>query len=39
MDLNKVLSPHNFFQQVRTMLRRLTRRQWTDSKKVLEEQL
>jgi len=39
MDLNKILSPHNFFQQVRTMLRRLTRGQGTDSKQVLEEQL
>ena len=39
MDLSKILSPHNFFQQVRLMLRRLTRQQGKDNTQVLEEQL
>lgn len=39
MDLSKILSPHNFFQQVRLMLRSLTRAQGKDSKQVLEAQL
>ena len=39
MDLITLFSPHNFFQQVRTMLRLLSRKQKTDSKSVLEEQI
>ncbi|WP_279051837.1 type VI secretion system baseplate subunit TssG [Cedecea davisae] len=39
MDLTTLLSPHNFFQQVRTMLRLLSRKQQIDSKRVLEEQI
>ncbi|MGB7801763.1 type VI secretion system baseplate subunit TssG [Buttiauxella sp.] len=39
MDLSKILSPHNFFQQVRLMLRSLTREQGKDSRQALEEQL
>ena len=39
MDLTKVRSTHNFFQQVRVMLRSLTKKQGVSQKQVIEEQL
>lgn len=39
MDLVKVFSPHNFFQQVRTMLSVLSRKSGMESQKILENNL
>jgi len=39
MDLTKALSPHNFFQQVRMMLRSLSQRSGANSPKILEDEL
>lgn len=39
MDLSKILSPHNFFQQVRLMLRSLSKKKGVSPTQVIEEHL